>query len=248
MAISDGVRKLGRTKRAKHLFSGMLTCGECGGGVIQVGKHYYGCSATRNKGTCSNRVTIKRSELEERVLIGLKDQLFHPGLIAEFVKAYQEEHNRLTAQTSVNKVKTEHEFTKVISQTDRIVDAIAEGMFHESRKTKMDSLGARKADLENDLANAKAEPPVLLHPGLADLYRDTVTDLSRALNDPATKAEATDIIRSLLTEIRLIPEGDGLAIELVGELAGLPSLGEAQKQTRPPEGGLFDSSGCGSRI
>ncbi|NRB18732.1 MAG: hypothetical protein HRU33_14520 [Rhodobacteraceae bacterium] len=36
------------------------------------------------------------------------------------------------------------------------------------------------------------------------------------------------VIRSLLTEIRLIPDGDLLGIELVGELASLLSLGQTQ--------------------
>ncbi|WP_299425912.1 recombinase family protein [uncultured Shimia sp.] len=163
-AISDGVRKLSRTKRAKHLFSGMLTCGECGGGAIQVGKHYYGCSASRNKGTCSNRLTIKRTDLEDRVLTGLKDQLLHPDLIAEFVKAYQEEHNRLTAQNSVEEAKTKRELVQVTRQIDRIIEAIAEGMFHESMKAKMGSLETRKRDLEANLANVEPAAPVLLHP------------------------------------------------------------------------------------
>ncbi|MFY0662848.1 MAG: recombinase family protein, partial [Shimia sp.] len=65
--------------------------------VNSVGKANYGCANTRNKGTCSNRLTIKRTDLEDRVLCGLKDQLLHSDLIAEFVKSYQEEHNRLTA-------------------------------------------------------------------------------------------------------------------------------------------------------
>ncbi|MEC8196007.1 MAG: recombinase family protein [Pseudomonadota bacterium] len=230
-AISDGVRKLGRTKRAKHLFSGMLTCGDCGGGVIQVGKHYYGCSASRNKGTCSNRLTIKRTDLEVRVLSGLKDQLLHPDLIAEFVKGYQEEHNRLTAQNTVDKAKTERDLAQVMRQIDRIVDAITEGMFHESLKEKLDSLETRKRDLEADLANVEPAAPVMLHPNLSDVYRDKVANLTKALNDPTTKAEATTIIRSLLESIRLVPNADGsLDIELVGELAGLLSLGASQNE------------------
>lgn len=230
-AISDGVRKLGRTKRAKHLFSGMLTCRECGGGVIQVGKHYYGCSASRNKGTCSNRLTIKRTVLEDRVLMGLKDQLLHPDLIAEFVKAYQEEHNRLTAQNSVDEAKTKRDLAQVTRQIDRIIEAIAEGMFHESMKAKMDSLETRKRNLEADLANTEPAAPVMLHPNLSDVYRDKVANLTKALNDPATKAEATTIIRSLLESIRLVPNASGtLDIELVGELAGLLSLGASQNE------------------
>lgn len=69
--------------------------GCCGGGVILLGKTYYGCSAVRNKGTCDNRQTIGRKELEDRVLSGLRDQLLHPDLIAEFVRASHEEFNSL---------------------------------------------------------------------------------------------------------------------------------------------------------
>ncbi len=35
-----------------------------------------------------NRLTIKREDFEARVLTGLKDQLLHPDLIAEYVRAY----------------------------------------------------------------------------------------------------------------------------------------------------------------
>ncbi|MEP2530760.1 hypothetical protein [Shimia sp.] len=54
--------------------------------------------------------------------------------------------------------------------------------------------------------------------------------MSAALNEPSAKAEATSIIRGLLTEIRLIPEDGALAIELVGELAGLLVLGMSQNE------------------
>ena len=210
--ISDGVNRPERAHRAKHLFSGLLTCGCCGGGYTIVGKTHYGCANARNKGTCDNRLTIRREELETRVMSGLKDQLLHPDLIAEFVSGYQAEYNRLAAEATRGKVNAERDLAKVTKQIDKIIEAITEGMFHASMKAKMDMLEARKAELEAELANAATDPPVLLHPGLADLYRETVVDLSRALNDPATKPEATTIIRSLLSEIRIVPEGDGLAL------------------------------------
>ncbi len=238
--ISHGMHRPERAHRPKQLFSGMLTCGRCGGGVIQVGKHYYGCSATRNKGTCTNRRTIKREVLEDRVLSGLKDQLLHPDLIAEFTKAYQEEFNRLTSQSTRDKAKIEQELTKITRQIDRIVDAITEGMFHESMKAKMDSLEDRKAALEADLANADPTRSVMLHPNLSEVYRAKVANLTTALPDPTTRAEATTIIRSLLEEIRVIPDGQGgMSIELVGELAGLLSLGEPKNdESHPRVGGL----------
>ncbi len=100
----------------------------------------------------------------------------------------------------------------------------------------MDTLESRKHELEADLANAEPSAPVMLHPNLSDVYRDKVANLKSALNDPATKAEATTIIRSLLESIRLMPNDAGaLDIELVGELAGLLSLGVSQNKQSHPE-------------
>ena len=162
-----------------------------------------------------------------RVLVGLKDQLLHPNLIAEFVKAYQDEHNRLTAQNTVDEAKTKRELAQVIRQIDRIVDAIAEGLFHESMKAKMDSLETRKRNLEAEWASTEPLTPVMLHPNLSDIYRTKIANLTKELNDPATKAEATAIIRSLLDSICLVPNRSGaLDIELAGELAGLCVRGD----------------------
>lgn len=38
-----------------------------------VGKRHYGCANVRNRGTCGNRLTIRRDVLEETVLFGLRD-------------------------------------------------------------------------------------------------------------------------------------------------------------------------------
>ena len=227
--IRDGINRPERAHRAKHLFSGLLKCACCGGGYTIVGKAHYGCANSRNKGTCDNRLTIKRVDLETRVLSGLKDQLLDPDLIAEFVTAYRAEYNRLTAETTKNKAVSERDLAKVTKQIEKIIEAIAEGMLHPSMKAKLDSLEEQKARLELELANAEPEQPVLLHPGLAQMYKKKVADLTAVLNDPETKAEATAIIRSMLSEIRLSPIEGALEIELVGELAGLLRLG--QKET-----------------
>ncbi len=234
-AISDGIKKLGRTKRARHLFSGMLTCGCCGSGVIQVGKQYYGCSAHKNKGTCGNRLTIKRTDLEDRVLSGLKEQLLHPDLIAEFTIAYQEEYNRLAGSIQQERSKAERNLAKVESKIANLINAISDGMFHASMKDKLTALEVRKSELETLIAAASDEPPVLLHPGLSDVYREQVANLTTALRDPSSQAEVTSIIRGLLSEIRLIPDDGTYTIELVGELAGLLALGVPQNERSRPE-------------
>ncbi|WP_282154276.1 zinc ribbon domain-containing protein [Ruegeria atlantica] len=213
----------------------MLTCGCCGGGITQVGKQYYGCSAHKNKGTCDNRLTIKRTDLEDRVLSGLKEQLLHPDLIAEFTKAYQEEYNRLAGSIQQERSNTTRDLARIERKIAHLIDAISDGMFHTSMKEKLTALEARKSKLQDTINSASDEPPVLLHPGLSDVYREQVANLTTALHDPSSQAEATSIIRGLLSEIRLIPDYGTYTIELVGELAGLLALGTPQNEQSRPE-------------
>jgi DNA invertase Pin-like site-specific DNA recombinase len=50
-------------RRPKHLFSGLIRCGCCGGGYAMISRDLVGCSTARNKGTCANRANIRRDRL-----------------------------------------------------------------------------------------------------------------------------------------------------------------------------------------
>ena len=108
-------------------------------------------------------------------------------------------------------------------------------------KGKMTDLEARKAAMIAERDSLPQEHPVLLHPGLAETYRQKVALLIDALNDPSAQAEAAALIRSLLTAIRLVPLEGYLALELVGELAGLLALGARNDKSRA--GGAAGLSG-----
>src|SRR5918996_3938703 len=72
-------------------------------------------------------------------------------------------------------------------------------------------LEARRVEL---LARLEAAPPSMprLHPNLAELYRQKVTNLAEALNDEGTRLEAAACIRELIEEIRLVPETGNLRV------------------------------------
>ncbi len=96
---------------------------------------------------------------------------------------------------------------------------------------------AKQAALENALASAQAPAP-LIHPALAEVYRKQVASLHDALRDPDSRDEAFEIVRSLIDEIRLVPESGALKIELRGELAGILALASEATKAR----GLSTSS------
>ncbi len=104
-------------------------------------------------------------------------------------------------------------------------------------KGKLNDLEASKTELEANLDDMGDEEPLRIHPGLSAVYRRKVAELTDALNADGTRAEAIDLLRGLITEIRMTPEIKGHAIELVGELVAIMARGDQTKK-KPQAMGL----------
>ncbi len=164
-------------RRARYLMSGILHCGCCGSSYIMISADRYGCAAARNAGTCSNRKTIARKDVETRILGGLKHRLMHPDLIKEFISEFQREmqEDRLSALSE--RGENERRLTKVRKDIDGLLTAITDGMYHPSMKAKMDTLEADRTRLEAALGTVPEPESVALHPGLAGIYASKVSNL-----------------------------------------------------------------------
>ena len=124
-------------RRPKHLFAGLIKCGYCGGGYSMISKDLLGCSTARNKGTCDNRVNIRRDTLEASVLNGLKKHLMEPELFREFCAEFTKEVNRLRLERGADLEVARRELDKIGRQISQIIEAITDGMYHPSIKEKM---------------------------------------------------------------------------------------------------------------
>ena len=98
-------------------------------------------------------------------------------------------------------------------------------MYHSSMQQKMTKLETRKAELQSVLANSEASPP-LLHPKMADYYRDQVSKLNLSLREEmeAGRMEAAEALRSLISRIVLTPSHSGMEVKLEGDLAGILNI------------------------
>ncbi|WP_414896605.1 recombinase family protein [Rhodovulum sp. YEN HP10] len=217
-AADPDAPQIERGHRPRYLLLGLLTCGCCGSGYIMISDSRLGCAAARNSGTCTNRKTIKRLDVEARVLDGLKTQLMHPDLVAEFIAEFHREMEKDRLEAEAGRVEAERALSKVTKEIDNIVTAITEGMFHPSMKAKMDALEAQKAAFEAKLTALPARSPLVLHPGLADVYAAKISDLAAALNDPESRPEAVEILRGLIEKIVLTPDADAANGELPPEI------------------------------
>jgi site-specific DNA recombinase len=215
-------------QRPRHLLTGLMKCGICGSSYTKYGLHRFGCTAARDRATCSNNLTIHGDEIEAAILEGLKERLMEPALFEEFVREFTAEVNRQHGALASEKETLRREFERVCRQIDKLVDAIIEGADALALNVKLKVLETKKASLEDKLAATHDAEP-LLHPALATIYRVTVEGLQTSLRAPEACREAFELIRGLIDAIMVTPSHGKLNIELRGDLAGILALSEAGK-------------------
>ena len=108
-------------RRPKHLLAGLAKCGVCGGGYTLISEHLLGCATARNKGTCDNRLNIRRDALEASVLSGLRTHLMEPALFKEFCAEFTAEINRLRMEERASQAAWEAELPRIDRELDRLV-------------------------------------------------------------------------------------------------------------------------------
>ena len=221
-------------RRPKYLFSGLTKCGVCGAGFIVYSREHLGCFGARGRGTCDNRLTIPRQDVETRVLQALQDKLMRKDFFEEFCREFAKEKNRLRMEQRAGQTSAKRELARLEARRKKLVESIMDGVPGSEVKEELIAIAARRTELEQQLKVA-SEPPPLLHPSMADLYRTKVEELAAALQRDDTRIEASDTLRGLIDSIVLTPEKGQLRIELRGNLAAMLTV--AQKTTRSPESG-----------
>ena len=191
------------------------------------------CFGARSRGTCTNRLTISRQEVEERVLVALRDKLMRRDLFKDFCREYVRELNRLRIEHRAGLSSARSELATVEREIRKLVQAIKDGVSALSIKDELLSLEHRRVELQSRL-NAP-EMPELLHPRMADVYREKVGSLCSALESEESRTGAVEAIRALIETILLEPDGDQLKITLKGDLAGM--LSAARDSKRSPDTG-----------
>ena len=238
-------------RRPKYLFSGLTRCGCCGGGYTMISKDLVGCAAARNKGTCSNRVNIRRDRIEARVLNALQNRLLDPGLFAVFCEEFTREVNqaRIEARTTLETVR--REIVRIDRNLDRLLNLILSSDDVEASKRVMKQMKAledQKEGLERRLADAD-EPPALLHPEMAGYYRKQVAALHAALQEEGDtrRLRAVEVLRSLVDRIVLTPEDGELRIDVVGDIAGILTVASQPGASGGQAGLLREAKGAHRR-
>jgi site-specific DNA recombinase len=220
---------LWKAQRPRNLFSYLLKCGECGSGFSMVSGTHVGCSGARNKGICENRKTMHREKLEQKVLGTLRTHLMDPDLCEEFCIEYTKRINQIRANHNASLSGYRAELKKLERERQKLVQSIKDGVPGSILKDDAVRIEKRKEELEDLLENTE-EAPVLFHPNMAKRYHQEIVRLIESLNVEDHRAEAAELIRSLIDRVVLTrsSDRDELVIDLHGDLAGILAVATGQ--------------------
>lgn len=158
----------GKKSRPRYLLSRLMKCGVCVGGYVKTSARAFGRATARNKGTCDNRLTIRRDALEETILDGLMTRLMEPDLFEIFAPEFVAEWNRLQRVRTAEADAARSRLLQIDTRIDHLVNAIADGADALPLNTKLKELEAQKQNLEIKLSSTATAAP-LVRPGLARL-------------------------------------------------------------------------------
>ena len=220
-------------RRPRHLLSGLLRCACCGGGLVAFGKARSGrrrlhCSTHREFGSCSESRTFYLDVIEAAVLGALRTELQAPAVIAESVKAYHEERQRLAAGAGKRRARTERRVNEIEREIARLVDAIAKGLGDaEILGARMKEIVAERRAFEAELNALPAEEKIVsLHPGVLARYERALDDLqsvltaSTAVGDHGGAAALRELVETVVVA-RDETRPRGIMVVITGRLKAI---------------------------
>ena len=218
-----GKNHLTGSRRSKFLLSGLLECGACGGGYTIVSQDRYGCANRKNRGSCNNSKTIKRQDIEKRVLSGLKHKLLEPKALSKFIDEYVAQLKELEKASEFEQKGIRQELNKIDKRLNAILHAIEQGVVTDTTHNRLLELENQKAELNANLEEEFEFPRP--DKEMIDIYQEKVKELSSAIYEPEIKNAAMDALRPLINRIILKPTNlDEVKAELYGNIAAMVSL------------------------
>src|SRR6266480_1657102 len=121
--VNARATKFWTRRRPQHLLTGKAICGVCGGSASPIGKDYIACSTARRQGTCTNRASIRRSEIERWIVEALRHQLMAPDLVSEFIRTFNDEVNRTRRDCDHRREGLQREEKGLERRIDTLLDA-----------------------------------------------------------------------------------------------------------------------------
>lgn len=200
-------KRLVYSNSQRYLLSGLMRCEECGGNFVIAGQGRYGCASYRTRGrtACSNKITVSRHIVEDRILACIKARLLTDRSVDTFKRAVT---SIVKAQRdSTRSASLRRELGLAENAVTNIVDAISRGIVTDSTKDALLSAEARAKQLRGQLSEQASWDAKGLIAKVVDRYEEAVREFESRIQGSIEPARA--IIYSLL--------GDYIQIRVRGE-------------------------------
>lgn len=231
-------RKEARTREApkgarktKYLLSGLLRCGGCGSGMEikdrDGGRLRIRCANAKHGGGCDNSRAFYVDRIERSVIDALKTQIGSKAAIAHYVRTFNEEQRKQSADAIANRAKLEVRLSDAERGVERLIDAIIAGtVLQEKAAERMPGLQAQVEAAKAALASSEEPPKVVsMHPRVVDEYLRDLDRLDRLIADDLAAGDdgLRRALRDILTQVTVMPTPTREApeIRIVGYLESL---------------------------
>jgi DNA invertase Pin-like site-specific DNA recombinase len=181
---------------SRYLFSGFMRCAECGGSIVAVHATgtrtaRYGCSQASRNGTaaCSNRLTIRTTVVDQRLLAALRDELLKPSTVKYICEALATELNRRREDRPRRREHLQQARVLTTERLQRLIRSIEDGAPAQSlmaairaREAELQQVEAQLTELDEPLEERLAVMPTWV--------RQQVNDLAGLLGDTPERTKA----------------------------------------------------------
>ncbi|MEG8017044.1 recombinase family protein [Sphingomonas sp. LR55] len=213
------------SKRAKHLLSGLIRCGCCGANYTISGKDYYRCPGQKERGTCGNRVSVRKETLEAATLAVLQEHLLTENHVRLFIEEFEHEMQRLGRQDAGMEHAAQHRLKQVTTELDNLYQNLLAGIASPVLRAMIAEREAEKERLAAQRVATITGKPIVVslpHPVLVDRFRSKVALLRQSLDDEAIRTEAAAVLSALIESVTIFPdEPGGPEAEVVARVSDL---------------------------
>ncbi|MFI5341843.1 MAG: recombinase family protein [Candidatus Methylomirabilales bacterium] len=243
-------RTPGSPSSRTSLFSGLLRCGVCHGGMVVVNGHplrehrRYGCGFHRDKGphVCQNGLTVKVGTVETRLVAALQAHVLHPDAVQYLVTTVNQHLEGFAASEGEERRRLEGELAQVETELKHVEGAILAGLAGTTTAALLQDREGRREALRERLRTLQAGSASYPLRVNVDEIRARLAHLAALLQQDSMRANA--VFREMLEPITMTPvDHDGKHFyRATGTARGaemLNRLGVAQ---------AVDFGGCGGAL
>ena len=231
-----------RQNRKKHLLSGLIRCSCCGANYTISGKDYYRCAGQKERGSCTNNLSVRKEPLETATLAVLQNRLLTEDHARIFVEEFRREAARLIRQTDTREDDANVRLRQLRTELENLTENLLTGL---ASPTLLRMIADREHETAK-LASSRLSLPlrtateILPHPVLLQRFNEKVAALRATLDDNTIRTEAATVLATLIESVTIYPDGpSGPEAEVVAKIQDL--MAYATNDNAAPRGGVPSS-------